>query len=250
MTTRDWDAATYDRVSDVQESWGREVLARLELEGGETVMDAGCGTGRVTRALIERLPEGRVIAVDVSPAMVEKARDALRARDEAIVADLTELELAEPVDAILSTAVFHWIPDHDRLFRRLCGALRPGGVLEAQCGGEGNVAAFHAAARRVAEREPYAAHLGDWRGPWYFSSATRAEERLQAAGFDDVRCWLEEREARPQEGRSFLRTVCLGPHLERLPPELRDDYLDDVLHEVGEPLVLDYVRLNISARRA
>jgi trans-aconitate 2-methyltransferase len=250
VTTRDWDAATYDRVSDVQEEWGREVVARLELDGGETVLDAGCGTGRVTRALIERLPAGRVIAVDASAAMVEKAGGVLRPGDEAIVADLTELELAGAVDAILSTAVFHWIRDHDVLFRHLYAALRPGGVMEAQCGGEGNIAAFHAAARRVADQEPYAAHFRDWRGPWNFSPATTAAERLQAAGFEEVHCWLEEREARPEDARSFLRSVCLGPHLAELPPELRDAYLDDVLREAGDPLVLDYVRLNISARRA
>jgi trans-aconitate 2-methyltransferase len=250
VTPRDWDAATYDRVADVQEGWGREVLERLELDGHETVLDAGCGTGRVTRALIERLPEGRVVAVDSSSAMVEKAREVLRERDEARVADLAELELAEPVDAVLSTAVFHWILDHDRLFRRMHAALRPGGVMEAQCGGEGNVARFLAVAQRVADRDPFAPHLRDWRGPWYFSSATRAAERLEAAGFEEVHCWLEEREERPGDPRAFLRIVCVGPHLERLPPELHDPYVDAVLREAGDPLMLDYVRLNISARRA
>jgi trans-aconitate 2-methyltransferase len=245
----DWDAATYDRVSSVQEGWGRDVLARLDLRGGETVLDAGCGSGRVTRALIERLPEGRVVAVDASPSMVEKVCEVLRPGDQAVVADLAELRFDEPVDAALSTAVFHWVPDHDLVFRRLRDALAPGATIEAQCGGEGNIAALHAAVRRVGSREPYAAFLHGWRGPWNFSSARAAAERLEAAGFRGVHCWLEPREARPEDARAFLRVVCLGPHLEQLPPELHDGYVEDVVHEVGEPLTLEYIRLNISARR-
>ncbi|MGH2954288.1 MAG: class I SAM-dependent methyltransferase [Solirubrobacterales bacterium] len=71
----DWDAKTYDRVADPQEEWGRQVLDRLSIRGDETVLDAGCGSGRVTRLLLERLPEGRVIGVDASPSMIEKARE-------------------------------------------------------------------------------------------------------------------------------------------------------------------------------
>src|SRR5512133_4117223 len=112
----DWDAATYDRVADPQEEWGREVLARLELAGDETVLDAGCGSGRVTKLLLERLPHGHVVAVDSAPSMVEHARRALGDRATVLRASLTELTLNEPVDAAFSNAVFHWIADHDRLF--------------------------------------------------------------------------------------------------------------------------------------
>src|SRR5918997_2223212 len=134
---RDWDAATYERLSAPIEAMGRDVLSRLELAGDETVLDAGCGTGRVTAALVERLPRGRVIAVDGSPAMVREARKRLPESVEVREADLLELELPEPVDAIVSTATFHWILDHDRLFARLREALVPGGRLVAQCGGAG-----------------------------------------------------------------------------------------------------------------
>ncbi len=139
MSLRDWDASAYERLSAPIEAMGRDVLSRLELDGGETVLDAGCGTGRVTAALVERLPRGRVIAVDGSPAMVAEARRRLPDAVEVREADLLELELPEAVDAIVSTATFHWIADHDRLFARLRDALVPGGRLVAQCGGAGNV---------------------------------------------------------------------------------------------------------------
>src|SRR3954453_23031936 len=122
---RDWNAASYQRVSAPLEAMGREVLARLELDGDERVLDAGCGTGRVTAALVERLPCGEVVAVDGSPAMVEETRRRLGDSADVRVADLLALELDRPVDAILSTATFHWSADHDRLFERLLSALTP-----------------------------------------------------------------------------------------------------------------------------
>jgi trans-aconitate 2-methyltransferase len=246
---RDWDATTYDRVSDVQVDWARAVIDRLALRGHETVLDAGCGSGRVTRLLLERLPQGRVIGVDTSPSMIEKARDALDDRAEFLVSDLVDLELPEPVDAVFSNATLHWILDHRRLFERLHAALRPGGVLEAQCGGIGNLDEFLNSLENVNGDERFAPYVRGIASSWNFASPGDTELRLQAAGFETARCWLEERIEKPREPREFLRVVCLGPHLERLPEHLREPYLDAVLEYTPRPLTLDYVRLNISARR-
>lgn len=248
-SARDWDAATYHRVSDFQLELGAEVLARLPLEGDETVLDAGCGTGRVTRLLAERLPRGRVIAVDGSADMVAKAREVLPGDCEVRQADLVELALEAPVDAILSTAVFHWIPDHDRLFTRLYAALRPGGRLVAQCGGEGNVQSVFRAIRSVREEPPYREFLSGWEGPWTFSSPEDAHARLARAGFDGIRTWLEARPMIPADPAEYLRTVTLGLHLERLPEQHRDGFVEAVVEHLGEPPEIDYVRLNVEARR-
>jgi trans-aconitate 2-methyltransferase len=246
--TRDWDAATYHRVSGPQVEFARALLDRLDLRGDETVLDAGCGSGRVTAMLLERLPNGHVVAVDQAESMVEHAREALP-RDRATVmrAELTELNLDEPVDAVFSNAVFHWIADHDRLFDRLHAALRAGGRLVAQCGGEGNVARFHAAAREAAAEEPYASHFEGWQGPWNFAGADETARRLERVGFEHVETWLEPHPVVPDDPGDYLRTVCLGYHLERLPDELRDGYVDAVLRR--SEAELDYVRLNIMARR-
>jgi trans-aconitate 2-methyltransferase len=248
MPPRDWDANAYERVSAPLEAMGREVLDRLELRGDERVLDAGCGTGRVTAALLERLPEGEVVAVDGSPAMVAETRRRLGDRVDARVADLTELTLERPVDAILSTATFHWIADHDALFTRLRAALVPGGRLVAQCGGAGNVALPAAAARRVGERPPFAPHLGGWPGPWRFASPAETAERLHALGYADVWTWRQEVDVRPEDPREYFATVILGSHTDRLPEERRAAFVEAVLEELGEPVVR-YVRLNILARR-
>jgi trans-aconitate 2-methyltransferase len=245
--SRDWDAGTYDRVSGPQLELGQRVLDRLPLRGDETVLDAGCGTGRVTHLLLDRLPAGHVIAVDAAPSMVEHARAALGERATVLQQDLAELTLPEPVEAAFSNAVFHWVPDHDRLFARLFDALKPGGRLVAQCGGAGNVARFHASARAVAAEPPYAEHLAGWQGPWNFQGAEATAERLTNAGFEKVETWLEPYSVAPEDRHGYLRTVCLGYHLLRLPEELHDPFVAAVA-ERAEP-ELDYMRLNIDARR-
>jgi trans-aconitate 2-methyltransferase len=245
--SRDWDAATYHRVSGPHVEWANVLLDRLDLRGDETVLDAGCGSGRVTLMLLERLPRGRVVAVDQAPSMVEHARQALAGRAQVFQADLLELELDEPVDAVFSNAVFHWVADHERLFAGLFAALRPGGRLVAQCGGEGNVASFHAAAREVASHPPYAEFLASWQGPWNFAGPDETAERLERAGFEQVQTWLEPYPVVPDDPENYLRTVCLGYHLEQLPHELRDEFVRAVLARAGEEL--DYVRLNVIAQR-
>jgi trans-aconitate 2-methyltransferase len=248
LGAEDWDAATYDRVSAPQLAWAREQLDRLALRGDEVVLDAGCGSGRVTALICERVPRGRVYAVDAAPSMVAFARGVLGQRATVLHQDLVALCLPEPVEVVFSNATFHWIADHDALFEALAANMRPGGRLVAQCGGRGNIARFMAKARDVAGRPPFAEHLRDWRDP-NFATAQETAARLRAAGFSQVRCWLAERPATPEEPEAFLRTVCLGPALQALPAPLRAPFVTQVLERLGSPVVLDYVRLNITATR-
>jgi trans-aconitate 2-methyltransferase len=247
---REWDAQTYDRVSDPQYEWGLDVLERLELAGDEYVLDAGCGSGRVTAKLLERLPDGRVLCVDASESMIDKAREVLGDRAEYLVADLSELAVEQPADVVFSTATFHWIADHDRLFARLQDALKPDGRLVAQCGGEGNVADHARNIATVALQVEFAPHFGDMQMMWNFASPAETEERLRRAGFDEVSCWLEDKPVQPDDPYAFTTTVTMGPHLARLPEDLRRRFAEAVLDLEEDPLTLNYVRLNIDAHRA
>jgi trans-aconitate 2-methyltransferase len=244
--TRDWDARTYDRVADPQARWGLAVLDRLPLDGDETVLDAGCGSGRVTERLVERLPRGRVIALDGSPSMIDAARERLARfgdRVDYVVADLGRpLPIDEQVDAILSTATFHWVPDHDALFANLASVTRPGGWLVAQCGGVGNVDSVMQVLARTGD---------GWLGSKHYATPLDTTRRLTAAGYVDIECWLTDEPTRFEPGEpfaTFLRTVVLGDHVDRLPPSERDAFVRAVVDQLPEP-VLDYVRLNITARR-
>ena len=249
--TVDWEASAYDRLADPQEEWAREVVARLELAGNETVLDAGCGSGRITRQLLERLPSGRVIGVDGSAAMIEQARAALGGDDrvELRVGDLLALDLDQEVDAVFSNATFHWILNHERLFGRLFAALRPGGALEAQCGGEGNVAEWERAVEAIAGDERFVAYFRAMPSSWNFASVGDTEARLARAGFETARVWLQRKSYSPPDPREFVRVVGLAKHIDRLPAELHDEFVDAVLGSMVRPLTLEYVRLNITARR-
>lgn len=247
--SRDWDAASYDRVSDIQLRWALEQLERLGLRGDEVVLDAGCGSGRVTALLADMVPRGSVYAVDVAPSMAAHAAEALGDRATVLCQDLVELSLPEPVDVGFSNATFHWVLDHDALFAALHRALKAGGKLLAQCGGRGNIDAFRRAADEVAVQQPFAPHFEGWQRPWNYAGAEETAERLRRAGFAEVTTWLEPKSVTPDDPRAFVRTVCLVRHLDPLPAELREEFIDRVLGRCPDPLVLDYVRLNMSAVR-
>jgi trans-aconitate 2-methyltransferase len=245
----DWDARSYDRVSEMQLESGRDFLARVSLRGDEVVLDAGCGSGRVTRLLLERVPRGRVIGVDASPSMIEQARENLGPEVELIVSDLLDLDLPDPVDVVFSTATFHWILDHDRLFRAIHRWLRPGGRIAAQFGGKGNVIEWRAAIWEASAKQPFAEHLRGFEHPWKFPPPEEVAVRLEAAGFAEIHCELEERWHEFDDPREFQRTVGLAVHLHRLPEELHEAFIDTVLAGIVDPSRVHLIRVNVTARR-
>jgi len=241
-----WDARTYDRSSEPQQAWASEVVARLaDVAPDATVLDVGCGTGRVTEALLALVPRGRVLAIDASADMVRLARNRLGDHAEVWQQDVLDLDLGGAVDAIVSTAALHWVTDHDRLWVRLAGALCPGGRLEVQCGGQGNIARVRELIAIVAR--DVAPDLVGW-SPWVFAGPDDTELRLRQAGFAAPRCWLEERPTYPPDLDAFVRTSILPAHLARLPPQRRARFAEAVVAQVSLPL--GYVRLNVSARRS
>ena len=245
----EWQAEEYDHQSAPHEDWSAQILDRLELRGDETVLDAGCGTGRLTKRLVELVPDGKVIGVDASSQMIAKAREHLGDDADLRQQDLTQLDLGgEKVDAVYSSAVFHWVHDHEALFRSLHGVMRPGAVLEAQCGGEGNVAEVERALDALTGDERFAPYLRGQPSTTYFASVGDTRPRLEQAGFSDIRVWTQPWPVKPRDPRGYVSTVMLPGHLDRLPAELHDAFITAVLETAPRPLTINYVRLNISAR--
>jgi trans-aconitate 2-methyltransferase len=257
--TLEWNAAEYEVVSVPHVGWGVGLLGRaLERRpnrGDEAAIDAGCGTGKITELLLRHLPHGTVLAVDASTAMVEAARERFAGDGRVRVEqqDLVQLQVQSPVDLIFSTATFHWIQDHERLFERLARTLKPGGRLVVQCGGKGNIARLIEAAEEVMYGERFRDCFEGWEGPWNFADAETTRERLEAAGFQQVEAWLQNEVTRfdsRDELSRFLKTVVLGRHLERLPESDQQPFVAAVAEKAAEDgLTIDYVRLNILATR-
>jgi trans-aconitate 2-methyltransferase len=258
--TDEWNAAVYHRVSEPQVSWGERVLARVRLRGDETVLDAGCGTGRLTAHLLEQLPHGKVIAVDRSANMLQVAAEHLTPRfgDRVtfVQADLAHLDLSEVADVIFSTATFHWVLDHDLLFRTLHRVLKPGGRLVAQCGG-GRVLEhlLHRASLLMAS-PPFAPYFVGWGKQWEFADADTTARRLKEAGFVEVKTWLQQAPVTldgPEEYAEYVRTVVFRLHLERIGDEsLGARFIDELTRAAAgddPPYSLDYWRLNLEAIR-
>jgi SAM-dependent methyltransferase len=260
QTSREWNAGEYHRLSAPQFQWGQRVLSELQLRGDECVLDAGCGSGKLTRLLLQNLPQGRVVGLDLSRNMVRLAHDHLKAefagRVRFVAADLLALPFRESFDGIFSTASFHWVLDHDALVRNLFASLKDGGWLHAQCGGGPNLARLRERVRSLSQAADFARWLGHFPEPWFYSDADGAATRLRAAGFRDVQTALEAAAfAVPssEEFQNYLRTFILHRHLELLPAEgLRDTFvrqIADVSAHDDPPWTLDYWRLNLRARK-
>jgi len=257
--TREWDATAYHRLSGPQVGWGRKVLSRLKLRGDETMMDAGCGTGRLTAELLQHLPDGWVVGVDLSQNMLATARHNLVAqfgpRVQFVAADLQALPFEHAFEGIFSTAAFHWVPDHRRLFCSLFRALRPGGWLRAQCGGGPNLARLRKRMDALMAAPRYAPLFATFRDPWVYSDAETATDLLRQAGFAEVETSLEPALTvlEDREGYSeFVRTAILRLHLEQiLDTALRNEFVAELTRQGGAdnpPFSLDYWRLNLNAK--
>ncbi len=259
--SKEWDAAAYQTLSEPQFAWGQKVLAKVDLRGDEAALDIGCGTGRLTAELLARLPRGRVVALDQSHNMIAEAAknlsQSLGDRVSFRAGDVLSLDDHEAYDLVFSTATFHWVLDHDALFRVIHRALRPGGRLVAQCGGQGNLARTRDLALALAGKAPYAPHFPPSPDHWLYASAEDTASRLRAAGFVDIQTNIEDTPTpfpSPEIFRAFVERIVLRGFVARLPDEaLRERFLDEIVNDAGAadpPYTLGYKRLNIVARRA
>lgn len=256
MDQIDWNAVAYDDLSDPMFEWGMAVLATLELNGSERVLDAGCGSGRLTEELLCRLPTGEVVALDFSPKMLEQARQRLTRfgrQVEFVQASLQEFALADKVDGIFSNAVFHWVPDHAAMFRKLHEALRPGGWLAAQFGGIGNLARTYRRARELASNVPFHEFLKEHEEGAHFEDLESTRARMECAGFRVREAKLHTvapRFERKERYQAFLRIVVLRHAMALLPEGLQGQFLEEMsqrtLRDEGG-YSLDYVRLTVRA---
>ena len=201
-----------------QVSWSEAILDRLELRGDELVLDAGCGSGRVTELLLQRLPQGRVIALDADADMVRATRERFAAdpRVEVVHQSLSEMELAGARRRGLLRRDVPLGPRSRRAASRAsAGRLKPGGRISAQCGGRGQ----HRERRRGS---PTACTRASRRTPGSTPAPRRPASAWSATASPTSQTWLQPMPVTPPEPLTFLGDVILGPYVQRLPEAERD----------------------------
>jgi trans-aconitate 2-methyltransferase len=270
-----WDAETYHKVSNIQELWAIELLEKRKINENEIVMDAGCGTGRVTKIIANNVKRGKVYAVDLDENMITNAKMNLKdfSNTVFIKSDLSDVKLSEKIDLIFSNAVIHWILDHEKLFTNFWNLLKPGGELLIQCGGKGNLGTIPNILEKVRKNNNFSHYFKNWKIPWNFASSTDTIKILEKTGFKDVQASLTERTAKFenfQEYILFMKTVVMKPYLSYLSylsvadnnNKIKNLFINEFLNELyinnknkntkskqDIDLELDYVRLNITARK-
>lgn len=189
-----WDPALYGAHAFVHRL-AAGLVDVLDPRPGERILDVGCGTGELTRAIVER--GARVVGIDASPAMIAEARRSFPDLDLRVM-DARELRFDAPFDAVFSNATLHWVRPPAAAAARMFGALRPGGRLVAEFGGEGNVRRVLAAAEAAGRAE--GVELGDLLHANYFPGADAYAAVLDAAGFRGISAGITERPTRLERG--------------------------------------------------
>lgn len=263
-----WDAKNYHKVSSIQENWAIELLSKRKWKGNEVLVDAGCGSGRVTKIIANILKEGRIYAIDLDKNMIENAKINLKDQENIIFinSDLSTVELPEPVDIIFSNAVIHWIKDHYKLFCNFWKLLKQSGEILIQCGGKGNLGTIKPILDLTRESSEFTGYFLDWEDPWNFASAEETSSIMERAGFKKIETGLTKKIAEFssfEEYRLFMKIVVMKPYLSYLPSDnnnrITDAFMDRFLRhqkmsnkglpEVINDYSIDYTRLNIRATK-
>lgn len=261
-----WDAKNYHKVSSIQETWAIELLSKRKWKGNEVLVDAGCGTGRVTKIISNILKEGKIYAIDLDHNMIENAKLNLKDQENVIFikSDLSTVELPEPVDIIFSNAVIHWIKDHYNLFSNFLKLLKKSGEILIQCGGKGNLGTIQPILDLTRKSNAFKGYFQDWEDPWNFASAEETYSMMERVGFKKVETSLTKKIAKFssfEEYKLFMKTVVMKPYLSYLPSDYNNQIIDSFidcffkyykesikgLTKVPNDYNIDYTRLNIRA---
>jgi trans-aconitate 2-methyltransferase len=235
-----WDADAYSKASSIQKKWGLELLDKLNLRGDERVLDIGCGDGKLSVQIADRLPRGSVVGIDSSEEMIAFARENYPADGHPglswLVMDARALSFEQEFNVVFSNAVLHWIFDHRLVLEGIKRALEPGGRMLLQMGGRGNVTAIGIALGTVMGSEAWQSYFIDFRFPYGFYGPDEYREWLREAGLRPIRVELITKDMvfeNEEALAGWVRTTWL-PFTERVPDDQREDFIREVVEAFKE----------------
>lgn len=259
ITRLDFDAEQYSRHSRIQKEWGGDVLAGLQLTGNERVLDLGCGDGRLTQEIAHRVPQGSVVGIDSSPAMIAAAGRLAGKNLEFRQMDIEELAFEGEFDLVFSNAALHWVKDHGRLVDNIFASLRKGGVVRMSFAGDGNSPTLLRVLRDTMPRPEFAASFASFDWPWFMPTANQYQSLLGRQPFDMAHAWIQPADKffdSPFELTGWIEQPCLVPFLAQLDEDQRQQFRDEVVWEmISRTLQADgrcferFRRLSVLARK-
>jgi trans-aconitate 2-methyltransferase len=238
--TEQWNAADYHQQSSAQETWAKELLQKLHLCGSESVLDLGCGTGRITALLAERLKSGHVVGIDASSDMITFAQRTYTqyANLQFFHMDACALDLAQSFDGVFSNAVMHWIKDHLQVLQRIRAHLKPGGRILFQMGGRNNVYRVQQTIDAIITLPEWEDYFEDFEIPYHFYGVEEYSTWLPLADFRSERVELISKDMQ-QPGvvgfKGWLRTTWF-PFINQVPVAQQNRFTD----QVAEAYVAQY----------
>lgn len=226
-----WNAADYAANSTVQQSWARELIAKLHLRGDEHILDVGCGDGKVTAEIARAVPRGAVTGTDASAEMIAFAQKTFPTASHPNLAfqvmDAREIKFTQKFDLIFSNAALHWVDDHQAFLRGASAALKPGGRLIVSCGGKGNAHDVFLALRPEMRLKRWREFFRKMTAPYHFYAPSDYEKWLPKFGFKTKKVHLAPKDAVYPGTDGFatwLRTTWI-PYAQRVPEAAREEFI-------------------------
>lgn len=258
-----WNPGDYEKSATAQYSWAIGLMSCLNHKGDERILDIGSGNGKITARLAEMVPRGTVVGIDISPDMVDYARNKYPPKKypnlSFQIGDASHLDFCEEFDIVVSFACLHWVKDHLPVLGGVFRSLMPGGRVLFQCGGKGNAADILTVTEELIRMVTWSEFFHDASSPYHFYGPEEYRKWLTQAGLKPLRVELIPKEM-VHEGRvrleGFLSTTWL-PYTERLPEGLRQDFISEIARRYIDLYPLDeggkvhvkMMRLEVEAER-
>ncbi len=230
-----WSAADYASNSVVQQTWARELIAKLKLRGDERILDVGCGDGKITAEIARAIPQGQAVGVDASAQMIEFAAKTFPVSKnrnlEFYVMDARKIQFVRTFDVVFSNAALHWVNDHQAFLRGVSSVLKPGGRLMVSCGGKGNAQDVVRALLPEMRSQRWREFFRKMEAPYFFYSPEDYKKWLPRLGFETRSIKLAPKDATYPGADGFatwLRTTWL-PYVQRVPEEVREEFIAAVV---------------------
>jgi trans-aconitate methyltransferase len=259
-TKFEFDGEKYKQASEQQKAWGKKLIAELQFEGGQKILDLGCGDGVLTAELAKFVPDGFVLGIDASESMIETARkDHAGANVRFELLDINAIDFESEFDLVFSNATLHWVKDHRKLLRNVLRILKDKGAARFQFAGDGNCSNLIRILKEVTSAKEYASYFSEFDWPWYMPAVDEYRSLLDEAAFSEKKVWSENADKHFVSAEAMTKWIdqpSLVPFLGYVAENDRQRFRDAVVGRMIEETIQDdgtyfetFRRINVLARK-